>query len=118
MLRSVKMPSSYYVGETKNLRKRLSQHNSGFGSKITSSPLSRPWAVWAYVCGFNGDEDKELRQYVEYKWKEKIHYLTEQQGCNCPFKLGLSVHNIIDTINKSKMHFTNLKLILLFSKAL
>jgi len=63
LLISLKSPSTVqcmYIGSTKQLPKRLSQHNSGWGSRQTSSPLLRPWALLAYVAGFDTDQEGNL----------------------------------------------------------
>ena len=58
-----------YIGETQNIGVRLNQHNSGFGSE-TTCPLSlRPYALFAYVCGFEGD--RKLRRQFEDMWKTR-----------------------------------------------
>ena len=38
-----------------NLIKCLDQHNRGHGGKQTSDQELRPWALVAYVAGFDGD---------------------------------------------------------------
>jgi len=61
LLISLKSPTTVqglYIGSTKHLPKRLSQHNSGWGSRQTSSPLLRPWALLAYVAGFDTNYEK------------------------------------------------------------
>ncbi len=61
-----------YIGETMNISSRLNDHNSGYGS-ATTLPLSlRPYALFAYVCGFDGD--KVLRRNFEYMWKVRRDY--------------------------------------------
>ena len=42
-----------YIGQTMDLSKRLSQHNSGFGTDFTRQISLRPsWIVYAFVTGF------------------------------------------------------------------
>jgi putative endonuclease len=61
-LRSVRFPDKSYVGATSDLRRRLSEHNSG-NAKHTSK--YRPWkvdfAIWL------GDEEKAfaLERYLK-----------------------------------------------------
>ena len=59
-----------YIGECSCITKRLYQHNSGHGSTSTAPAHCRPFAVFGYICGFNG-ENKPLRRQVEKQWKEK-----------------------------------------------
>ena len=68
-----------YIGETNNMSARLNEHNSGYGSK-TTCPLSlRPYALFAYVCGFDGD--KKLRCDFEKMWK-RTRDSERQRGMN------------------------------------
>ena len=69
MLISVKDMSYAYYGKTNSICRRLMQHNSGFGSTSTEPIHLRPFALYAYICGFNGNQD--LMFYVEQQWKEK-----------------------------------------------
>jgi GIY-YIG catalytic domain len=55
LLVSMKNSKTIYVGMTQNLPARLNQHNSGFGSTSTCSSSLRPWALFAYACGFCGN---------------------------------------------------------------
>lgn len=56
-----------YIGETKNIRHRLTQHNSGDGgSAVTKQRFLQPWAVYAFVIGFTS---KRNRQTFESIWK-------------------------------------------------
>ena len=63
MLTSIRRQSYSYIGETKYLRTRLREHNSGYGSLSIEPSYLRPFAVMAYICGFNGQ--KILRLFVE-----------------------------------------------------
>ena len=58
-----------YIGQTNSIITRLNQHNSGHGSS-TTCPLSlRPFALFAYVCGF--DNDTRLQLHFEDMWKTR-----------------------------------------------
>ena len=46
-----------YIGMTFNIGARLSQNNSGCGSSSTEPSTLRPFALFAYVCGFEGDKN-------------------------------------------------------------
>ena len=67
MLVSTRSSSFSYIGETQNIGVHLNQHNSGYGSQTTCDPSLRPYALFAYVCGFEGN--KMLRRQFEYTWK-------------------------------------------------
>ena len=55
-----------YLGSTHNLAKRLQQHNAGYGSRQTQSVHLRPWALLAYIVGFDGD--KAAYEFIENNW--------------------------------------------------
>ena len=55
-----------YIGSCFNLILRLQRHNSGFGATQTAPESLRPWAVMAYICGFQGSENHFRR--VENDW--------------------------------------------------
>ena len=59
-----------YIGTTNCIRLRLKQQNSGNGSVDTAPSYLRPFALFAYVCGFGGRR-RDLRYYIENKWKDK-----------------------------------------------
>jgi hypothetical protein len=52
-----------------HLTTRLAQHNSGFGARQTSPAHLRPWAILAYVAGFNGNRQEMLS--FETGWKNR-----------------------------------------------
>ena len=63
MLVSQKDGRSIYIGNTKNMVKRLNQHNAGFGSLESAQKEKRTWGLYAYVTGFSGS--KKLMEAVE-----------------------------------------------------
>lgn len=69
MLVSTKVNSFTYIGETGNIHVRLNQHNSGYGSQTTCPLKLRPYALFAYVCGFEGN--RNLRRNFEQSWKNR-----------------------------------------------
>jgi len=69
---SLRDRQSTYIGQTMNLRKRLHRHNEGIGGVQTSDPALRPWALMAYVCGFECHR-RELLDF-EYAWKNERGY--------------------------------------------
>lgn len=65
-----------YIGECENMTKRLDEHNRGIGS-VQSAPVSlRPWALLAYVVGFDGNEGK--RKGFENRWIRHRQFLQEE----------------------------------------
>jgi predicted GIY-YIG superfamily endonuclease len=78
ILVSLQDHSSTYIGETHDIRKRLQQHNSGNGAKVTAQQLLRPWALLGYVCGF--EENKLLRRQFEASWKARRDYMDTMQS--------------------------------------
>ena len=69
MLISIKDMNFTYIGATLSIRKRIQQHNSGVGSVSTEPLHLRPYALLAYICGFNSN--RELLYYIERRWKEE-----------------------------------------------
>ena len=70
---STRDPNFFYIGQTKDISTRIVQHNSGHGSTTTSPLRLRPYAVLAYVCGFDGN--KHLMLSVENQWQSQCHEL-------------------------------------------
>ena len=69
MLVSTRVHTFSYIGETKNIHTHLNKLNSGFGSHMTCPLSLRPYALFAYVCGFEGN--KLLRRNFEEGWKKR-----------------------------------------------
>ena len=85
MLVSMKVPTYSYIGETKNIHACLNAHNSGNGANSTLPESLRPYALFAYVCGF--EDNKTLRQNFEKTWKirrdeERMRVLTSLKICS------------------------------------
>ena len=55
MLMIIKDTLFVYIEETKYIRTRITNHNSGHGSSMTTPFQLRPYAVVAYMCGFDGN---------------------------------------------------------------
>ena len=67
ILISLRTRANLYIGETSHLLRRLAQHNSGHGAKQTRDLRYRPWAILAYVTGFQGN--KRERKHFEARWQ-------------------------------------------------
>ena len=81
MLISLRSEDFFYIGKTKDLNQRLKSHQSGYGSYSTMPEHLRPYAYYAYLCGFNGD--KSLMFYIERQWKERVNRM-KRNGINDP----------------------------------
>jgi predicted GIY-YIG superfamily endonuclease len=69
-----------YIGETGFLPKRIDYHNSGYGAEQTASANLRPWAILAYVVGFEGNikKRKEFEKEWEYERDSEIQRLNRR----------------------------------------
>ena len=67
ILVSLKDRCTTYIGQTKRLVQQLHERNSGYGSEGTSDYRLRPWALLAYVTGFDGNVRTMLA--FERQWK-------------------------------------------------
>ena len=56
----------YYIGETCNLVKRIQEHNTGNGPAVNEHFGLLPFAIFAYVVGF---QDRQERLSFERLWK-------------------------------------------------
>ncbi len=63
---STKKPHFEYIGETNNVARRIEQHNSLRGPHVAAQPDLLPFAMHAYVVGFN---NKTERLQFEAEWK-------------------------------------------------
>ena len=113
MLLSIVRPTYSYIGETKCIRSRLEQHNSGHGSSSTEPAYLRPFGVLAFICGFNGE--KPLRRYVEKKWKERRDDLI-RDGINDYRQWARVGNEVIENLNQQELNTekSELRLILMF----
>jgi hypothetical protein len=66
MLVSTKQLSCVYIGSTKSLVKRWRQHNTGYGANQTRAIQLRPWAILAFIVGFDGNDQNYIQ--VEENW--------------------------------------------------
>ena len=71
ILRSIKT-ARYYIGATKNLARRLAEHNNG---KCRSTKAYRPWEI-VYKEEFNSRFDAFNREKEIKKYKSGIKFKT------------------------------------------
>jgi predicted GIY-YIG superfamily endonuclease len=115
MLISLRSNDFCYIGKTKDLHQRMRSHQSGHGSLSSQPEHLRPYAYFAYICGFNGNET--MIYYVENQWKQSLNNIRNQgiqdpkvwaqRGGNDVLNLNLSNFGIDDTRSE-------LRLVLLF----
>ena len=113
MLTSIKRPSYAYVGETECLRRNLKEHNSGYNSCSTEPSYLRPFAVMAYICGFDGK--KTLHQHIKQKWEDRRNELFNN-GVNDIREWSRCGNDVIQNTNEASFNIErqDLRLILLF----
>jgi predicted GIY-YIG superfamily endonuclease len=118
MLVSQRHQNYTYIGTTNCIRTRLSLHNSGTGAIETAPAYLRPFALYAYVCGFEGCR-RDLRYYIERKWKEERDNLIHN-GIQDPRRWAKSVSNVISHVDRNEIQFgvleSELALICLFNE--
>lgn len=71
MLLSEKDTNFTYIGSSENVQRRFAEHNRGFGSNQTAPPSLRPWALLAYVVGFDGDKQKYSTFENNWIWRKE-----------------------------------------------
>lgn len=82
---------STYIGSTANLVERLKDHNSGYGGRQTAPSSLRPWAILAYVTGFDADE-------ASYKTFETLWLAAKNRYVTDP-TLQPSVQGVVELAN-------------------
>ena len=113
MLSSLRQNEYTYIGKTKCLRTRINQHNLGYGSTSTEPTHLHPFAVMAYICGFENDNNLQL--HVERKWKDHRETMTRNGlgDVRLWVRGGQEVINRLD-VERFGIQKSNLKLVLLF----
>ena len=113
MLISLRDNNFTYIGKTKNIRTRIQQHNAGIGSSSTEPIHLRPYALAAYISGFDSRDD--LLCYIETKWKQRRDRLI-RNGINDMKAWPLCGSEIISEINEEDFGITrtDLNLVCLF----
>ena len=96
MLISVRDQNFSYIGKTFSIRQRIQQHNSGNGSVSTEPFHLRPYALFAYICGFK--RNNELLFFFEREWKRKRDRLIIN-GVNDLKSWAYSAHEIISGVD-------------------
>ena len=102
MLASSRQPLTAYVGETSNIRRRLTQHNSGYGAHFTEDALCRPWCLYVLVVGFPGvgtsPENTQARRNLERQWHMAMAAIPHRlRDTNSIYAAGLEVFHAYQT---------------------
>ena len=100
ILVSVKDPTRTYVGQTKNIDRRLKEHNRGFGAKGTMDASYLPYCVAGYI-GKMGHVSKRGRENLEAKWKRYIKIVLER-GDNSIFSRIEQGERIVQEYNDGR----------------
>ena len=87
-----------YIGEAKDIRRRLNNHNSGKGSKFTNNEQLRPWALFGYVYGFTAADN---RRNFEQRWKRLALMRMNQTTC-APLGLLKIAQDLATIKNRSR----------------
>jgi hypothetical protein len=91
LLASIPYPRKCYLGECDSLKKRLREHNTGYGADETRSTTLHPWGVFAFVCGFD-DADVECgrqrRSAFYQEWRRSVNLAG---GPDAVYNCGLSI---------------------------
>ena len=106
---SLRDPTFSYIGMTDSITRRIKEHNSGTGAIETAEPRLRPFAVFAYICGF--EKQKNLMRQVESEWKDKVKWL-QGQGITCKQQYVFGSEAVI--LSKSSRYNNDLRLVTLF----
>lgn len=98
-----------YIGSCFNLLLRYERHNTGFGA-IQTAPLSlRPWALLAYVCGFEGAKHHFLS--FEQQWIAAKHHLVINNPSAVSIEaivgLGISLKDNFNHVHQTNLTFVH-----------
>jgi predicted GIY-YIG superfamily endonuclease len=119
MLVSLRQQNYVYIGTTQCIRSRIQQHNCGNGAIETAPAYLRPFALFAYICGFNGSR-RDLRYYIERKWKDQRDQLIQNgiMDTRSWARCADTVINIVSNDNENRFGIapTDLSLVLLFNE--
>ena len=115
MLISMKDFNFSYIGKTNSIRCRIQEHNSGTGSVSTEPLHLRPYALFAYVCGFNCQND--LLFYMEREWKDKRDRLV-RHGVNDQKAWAYTADEVISELHEENFGIqqSELTLVCLFKE--
>ena len=91
---STKDLTTTYIGQTSRyLGSRLQEHNSGWGGLQSSDETKRPWAILAFVVGFDGSRETMLQ--FEFHWKEARQLQFNAQGSISPHEVAMAGRRLL-----------------------
>jgi len=109
MVVSTKNPNIVHIDTTFCLRTKLNYHNTGYSVHSNLPICDRPYALLAYICGFN--RNKDLMHNIMELWSIKKQELEATSGHASPRDWAKCGNEVIQSINCSGM-----KLICLFKE--
>jgi len=94
LLISTRDSSQTYIGQTINLHKRFQIHNRPCykGTRQTGTIDLQPWAIFAFVCGFNGDQYFLLQ--FEKMWQNVVRRMPA--ATRTPGRIANELDSIVD----------------------
>ena len=95
---STKQPEFAYIGETSNLSRRIREHNTLAGPQVTAQRDLLPFAIHAYVIGF---DTKQQRLQFESRWK-LINQRRANVSLNNNGRVTIAV-DMISNVNPSRL---------------
>ena len=116
MLVSLRHPNYSYIGTTSCIRTCIQMHNSGNGARATAPAYLRPFALFAYICGFTNTRT-DLRYYVENQWKQRRDYLISlgnNDKKSWAYEGNHVINNICDNNDRFGVYPQDLRLVCLF----
>ena len=103
LLVSLRETNTTYIGQTNNIRRRLREHNTGYGSVQTTDERLRPWALLTLVCGFQCD--RRAQQEFECRWQNARFYENRRRGgVMTPTDIGQLAGSVITHMNAARIH--------------
>jgi len=102
LLVSLRHSNVTYIGQTNNIRRRLREHNSGYGAMQTSDERLRPWALLSFVCGFEGK--RHVQREFERRWQSARFYASQRSNGNItPSAVADLAAAVIDQTNHDRL---------------
>ncbi len=106
-----------YVGQTKNISRRLKEDNKGWGAMGTAEPQYRPYTVAAYICRMP-HIDKRGRVCLKQRWKKFI-LESKSRGKIDVFTWVLLGERVVESYNAYQVdEEKHIRLVITISKSL
>jgi predicted GIY-YIG superfamily endonuclease len=108
LLLSFQDHNTSYIGQTKNLIKRIREHNSGIGALVTANPNLRPWHIIAFITGFDLNEKQE-RCALEQLWQSRRNW--KGKSCLNPLEILEVGRRLVEEKNEAWNNNNKLKFV-------